>query len=430
MNNITDLQSIQNFINDSNETNSNTDKLNILKKYSSNEAVCMALNYTYNTFKKYGITSANCKKNLDLSFNNYDNLFYMLDDLNDRNITGHDAIRVVNGFVEANKSYEDLIFSIIDRNLKTRSTTSMINKVIPGLIPTFDVALANSYDEKTKKKVNWKDGWYISRKLDGVRCICMIDSNGEPTFYSRAGNEFKTLDSLKPSIIKLGLSNMVLDGECCMTDAHGNEDFQSIIKEIKRKDHTIETPKYFIFDMLTLKEFTDKESTTILGDRLSSANNTIDNDMFIEVLPQILGDDEVLESYMETSKNEGWEGLMLRKNDTYKGKRSADILKVKSFHDAEYVVLGVKNALQRVIVEGYEVTEMMLKNVIIEHKGNKVDVGSGFSHDQRRRYFTNPEEIIGKTINVQYFETTKNMQGTESLRFPTFKAIYETKRNF
>jgi hypothetical protein len=44
-----------------------------------------------------------------------------------------------------------------------------------------------------------------------------------------------------------------------MTDVHGNEDFQSIIKEIKRKDHTIETPKYFIFDMLTLKEFTDKE---------------------------------------------------------------------------------------------------------------------------------------------------------------------------
>lgn len=161
------LDEIQEFIDAQNSTNSNTDKLNVLKKYAENESVKKALEYTYNTFKQYGVTSANCKKRSDLLKHGYSDLFTLLDDLASRFITGHLAISCVNGFVEANKRHEELIFNIIDRNLKTRSTTSMINKVIPGLIPTFDVALANAYNEKTAAKVKWEDGYFVSRKLDG-----------------------------------------------------------------------------------------------------------------------------------------------------------------------------------------------------------------------------------------------------------------------
>jgi DNA ligase-1 len=424
------LQTIQEFVTASNSTNSNTDKLNVLREYADNEDVQKALNHTYDTFKQYGVTSDNCKKNSNLIKYGYTNLFDLLRDLNARFLTGHEAISYINGFVEANKSHADLIFSILDRNLKTRSTASTINKVIPGLIPTFDVALANSYDEKMAKKVDWNDGWYLSRKLDGVRCICMINEEGDINFYSRAGKDFITLDALKPSIKKLGLSNMILDGEICMTDADGNEDFQGIIKEIKRKNHTIETPKFFIFDMLTMKEFTDKVSDTLFFERILNANNAITEDEFIQVLPQIEADDDNLASFMETVKEEGWEGLMLRKNTTYKGKRSKDVLKVKKFHDAEYIVVDIENAINRVIVDELEVEEMMMKNVVIEHKGNRVSVGSGFSHEQRRHYFLNPNDIVGKQICVQYFEETLNERGTNSLRFPTVKAVYETKRNF
>ena len=133
---------------------------------------------------------------------------------------------------------------------------------------------------------------------------------------------------------------------------------------------------------------------------------------------------------MTQSKEGGWEGLMLRKNTTYKGKRSDEVLKVKSFHDAEYVVLDVESDIQRVIVDGAEFSELMLKNIIIEHKGNRVQVGSGFNHEQRRYYFNNPNEIIGKQVTVQYFEETHNQNGGTSLRFPTIKAIYETERDF
>jgi DNA ligase-1 len=135
-------------------------------------------------------------------------------------------------------------------------------------------------------------------------------------------------------------------------------------------------------------------------------------------------------SLLEHSKNEGWEGLMLRKNTTYKGKRSDEVLKVKSFHDAEYIVVDVEHDIQRVIVDGSEVSELMLKNIIIEHKGYRVQVGSGFNHEQRRHYFNNPSDIIGKQVTVQYFEETHNQNGGTSLRFPTIKAIYETERDF
>ena len=163
------LDQLQNFINESNASNSNTDKLNVLKKYADNPLVCRALEYTYNTFKQYYVTSETCKKRSDLVApeNMYQDLFSLLDDLNDRNITGHAAIQAVNAFVALNINYKDIIWAVIDRNLKTRSTVAMINKIIPGLIPTFDVALALAYDEKTAKKVDFNDGWYVSRKLDG-----------------------------------------------------------------------------------------------------------------------------------------------------------------------------------------------------------------------------------------------------------------------
>lgn len=430
---MTNFQLIQDFVEQSNSTNSNTDKLNVLKTYTQYDVVRKALVYTYNNFKQYGVTSKNCKKRSDLVApeNFYNDFFSLLDDLDDRNITGHSAIQVINAFVKENIEFEEIIWNILDRNLKTRSTASTINKAIPNLIPTFDVALAKAFDEKTQKKVNWNDGWQVSRKLDGCRCICIIDNNGEPKFFSRSGKEFLTLDNLKPELRALNLSNMVFDGEICMLDENGDEDFQNIIKEIKRKDHTIENPYYWMFDFLTLKEFQDKTSLTTFNERINNLYNIVeDGHQFIGVLEQLDCDGEVFSRMMEMSKEGGWEGLMLRKNTTYKGKRSDEVLKVKQMYDEEYIVVGVENDIQRVIVDGGEVSELMLKNIIIEHKGNPVQVGSGFNHEQRRHYFQNPNEIIGKQVTIQYFEETTNMNGTNSLRFPVIKAIYEGMREF
>jgi len=125
-----------------------------------------------------------------------------------------------------------------------------------------------------------------------------------------------------------------------------------------------------------------------------------------------------------------WEGIMIRKNTTYKGKRSNDILKCKKFIDDEYIVKNIETGPFRVIdkVTKKEKTIDTMTNVIIEHKGNEVSVGSGFSLDQRDKYFNNPTDIIGKEITVQYFEESQDKTGKFSLRFPVCKVIYEQGR--
>jgi len=429
------FQNLQSFIELSNSSNSNVDKLNAIKAYKNDAEVMRVLRYTYDPFKQYYVTSKNCKKRSDLvSTDTYYNLFDLLDDLNDRVISGHNAIARVNAFVRTYPQFEDIVWSIIDRNLKTRSTTQMINKIVPGLIPTFSVALAEAYNEKTAKKVDWEDTWYASRKLDGVRCIGVVDRNGDAKFYSRAGNEFETLGRLSAEIKQNpSLWNKVLDGEVCLVDAEGNEDFQGIIKQIKRKNHTIRTPKYFIFDTLTHDEFQNETSERTFwmrdADTLEMFSD-IDSDIITHLAQIQIYDDEGFETMNEIAKNNRWEGLMLRKNDTYKGKRSQDILKVKSFSDQEYIVTGVENKVHRVIVNGQEVEEEVMSHVFIEHRGCKVKVVSGFSLEERRHYYAHPELIVGKTITVQYFEETQNQHGEFSLRFPVVKAVYEEARNF
>ena len=70
----------------------------------------------------------------------------------------------------------------------------------------------------------------------------------------------------------------------------------------------------------------------------------------------------------------------------------------------------------------------MLSNVIVEHKGNEVGVGSGFSIEERIEFHNDPSKIIGKVLTIQYFEESKNKQGEYSLRFPTIKVIHGNER--
>lgn len=424
------LNHIQDFIEAMNVTSSTNDKKAVLTQFD-NQYLRKVLEYTYSPFKQYYVTPANLKKHSDLSVNRYTDLFTLLDDLNDRRITGNTAIAAVNGFIANNLEFSEVIYSILDRNLKTRATTTLINSVLPGTVPTFDVALALPYDEKSKKKVKLEDGWYMSRKLDGVRCIAIIDEHGDVKFFSRGGNEFLTLNTLKEDIKKLNLTDTVLDGEVCLMNEAGQEDFQGIIKEIGRKNHTIKTPKYLVFDCLTADEFSNQTSTRTFSDRivigaLLIADKSLKN---ISVLKQTrIESEDQLQAEIINSTTQGWEGLMLRKDSYYIGKRSDEILKVKKFWDAEYIVEGIENSTHRVIEEGREVEEEMLGNVFITHKGNQVRVGSGFSIEQRRKFYKNPDQILGKTITVQYFEETTDQHGQHSLRFPVIKAIYEKPR--
>tara|TARA_R110002020_G_scaffold294130_3_gene509947 strand:+ start:3248 stop:4564 length:1317 start_codon:yes stop_codon:yes gene_type:complete len=433
-----EYQHIQEFVDKLKSTNSTNDKIKIMKEYKDDEDICNLLKYVYSPFKQYHITSAQLKKLKHLCTDTYfGSLFCMLDNFTNRVWTGHQAIKYANGLVKSFPEYKELIHSIIDKNLKTRTGADLINKAIPGCVPTFKVVLANSYD-KQKNKVDFNtQTWFASQKLDGVRCLAFVDENGKCNFYSRQGKTFDTLDRLKKEIESLNLCNMVFDGEVCLVDENGVEDFQGIMKEIKRKDHTIKNPKYKVFDYLMLEEFNNQKSERNLSDRLGNFNMIYNMSVkelkCIDVLVQwkVESEDHFQELAELATKN-NWEGLMLRKDCDYKGKRTNDLLKVKKFFDAEYVVKGIEVSIHRIIVDGLEVEEELLSNVIIEHKGCDVGVGSGFDQDERRKYNVpdfHPDSIVGKTITVQYFEETTNQDGCHSLRFPVVKYVYEEGRN-
>jgi DNA ligase-1 len=435
---VENMSRLRQYIDETNSTNSNNDKLAVLEKYKDDVFIRKVLHYTYNDLLQFRVSSDNLKKNKDIfgSSAAYGlDLFRLLDDLHNSVITGHNAIGYVNTLIHDCGMYGDIIYKIIDRNLETRVTASLINRIIPDLIPEFDVALCESYDKLKKKPDFTKEIWFESRKLDGCRCVFDINAEGNSTAYSRSGKEFRTLEKVKAELKRLGFKNVVLDGEICMVDDAGQDDFTAIMKEITKKDHTIENPKYKIFDILTSEEFYSKTSTATFAERLNRISNyDLRSSLMVELLQQErVKDQEYLDSVRAYAAEKGWEGLIIRKDAPYQGKRSKDVLKVKNFFDAEYVVEDVIMGPMRVIEEDEngatkEVHEEMLSAVVIKHKGFDVKVGSGFSILQRREIYNNPETIKGKTITVQYFAESKNEDGGLSLRFPTIKAIYEGER--
>ena len=431
---MTDFKILRQMVDELNSTNSTNDKKDILSKYKDNEFLKKVLYYTYNPTFQYYVTPENLEKNYEDDLGSlypFIDLFEMLDILRKREVTGHKAINSVNDFCFKNEDYKDLIYKIIGKDLEIRMGDSLINKVIPDLIPTFDCALATDFD---KVPVDFaKDQWIASRKLDGVRCLAVIDEFGKATLWSRQGNQFETLGKVVDEVESLGLKDMVLDGEICLTDANGNEDFQGIMKQIRKKDHTIETPKLFVFDYLTIEEFDNHKGTTSLLQRLHNGYDNLPesiNSDRLDFLPQerIISEEQFTEMAKDAELN-GFEGIMVRKNIGYEGTRSHNLLKVKKFHDAEYTVLECVNGTIRWTENGQQVEKECLSSIIIEHKGCKVSVGSGFSKEQREYYLRHHDELVGKTITVQYFEETQNQTGGYSLRFPVIKHIFQNGRD-
>lgn len=470
------LDRLKKFMDDMNATNSTLDKMAKLKTYVDDEYIRRILLYTYDPYRRYYVTVSNLEKNKHLMSDEIaDDIFSMLDAFDSRAATGHDAISLANAFVTQHFLYSHQIYAVLDRNLKIRLDVSQINSVFTDLIPEFNVALAKSYkkemgepDKRGKVKVDFvNDIWYGSRKLDGCRSVCIIDEKGTATFKTRTGIELPGLAILAQEIEKWGLKSVVFDGELCVMDAAGNEDFRGIVTQIHKKDHLIKNAKYNMFDMLTLQEFTDEIGTVKFSDRQVNLNNTVNaaiqkfgNNGNVAVLTQgRIRDVAHLNALREIASKNGWEGLMIRKDVPYEGKRTSNLLKVKDMFDAEYVVTDIETGdisttFYRDFASGREVyyedgeyffkddfskvqegnpiepftdTRKMIASLVIMHKNNPVGVGSGLSMAQRQKWILDPSLIIGKTVTIQYFQESE-VDGRMSLRFPILKTVYEDGR--
>jgi DNA ligase-1 len=428
-----DFKGMQEYVSKMRATSSLLKKKNILREYSNNHFVNKCVLYTLNPYWKYGVTSKQILKFVDAGHGvsgvgePYECLFELLDDLCSRKITGHCAIRHILAFVDNNVGYSKLIFDILDKDIETRANATLVNLIWgKGFIPQFSVSLARDYEEKL---VDWNDTWLASRKLDGLRCICKINSAGEAVFYTKNGHVIHTLNKLAFNVRQSYVTNLVFDGEICIM--RGDlEDFKAISSEYKKKNHTIASPRFAVIDVLTHEEFDSGTSTVKLSARLAGITDEQLPDGFKMLKQRVCKSDGEIMVALKQADELGHEGLILRKDCEYKGKRSNDMLKLKMFHEKEYRVIGTVFGKMRFIENGKDVERETLTAVEILHKGSAVFVGSGFSKDEREMYYSCPEEIIGNEITVKYKQESVDSNGKVSLQFPTLKAIHGRARRY
>lgn len=483
------IEEFTTFIEKMTSSNSNLDKGTNFKAFmqKASDDFTEILKYIYNEQMKFGITSKNVVKFEDTKYEDEHYVSMKLVDfiqqLVETELTGHNALKVAVSFLNDYPEHRDTLLAIFDKDLKIRFGLKSVNAIIPDFVPEFNVCLGNPYNEKTRKHVDNGD-WFISRKLDGVRCLTVVkvpvpyngDTNGIIIeCYSRGGLQFRSLDKVKneirsninliiPHIIPLpnsttdGVLEFVFDGEMCVIRSDGSEDYRTIVSEIKRKSTTVQNPRYLVFDLLTYHEFKNRVSEEdrtfrkrldvlkqFLPSYMNTKNDVADNEdesdfPIMKLLPQMPFTEEMFLMMSEQSEKNGWEGLMLRKDAVYSGDRSNDILKVKRFETEEYEVQDVVFGDVTVINEDSGLQEKIetMVSVVINHIGpnantgqmdtNQINVGSGFSQQERQMFYDNPQLIKGKTISVQFFEKTHSRDGKESLRFPTFKGLHGKKR--
>ena len=342
----------------------------------------------------------------------------LLRQLYSRQLSGNAAKYAVAAMVAAHPEYKETILRIASKNLKARVTQKFVNRAFPGLIQDFSVSLGYDLSKHADYFARHND-WYMSRKFDGVRCILRIQ-NGVGKCLSRVGHELVSLSALT----SVELPDGVYDGEICEVDEHDKESFSSVVSKVRRHAPFLDV-RFYIFDRLTNEEFDSGTSTRTLTVRRDSVPEIQDDRIrIVEQLPYSPGCFRELNAEV-AEKN--WEGIILRRDTVYKGRRSTDILKHKEFTTADYTVTGVDSATMR-IIDHVEIEEEVLKSVTINHKGETVHVGSGFTLDQRREFFAHPERIIGHLIEVQYFEESCDATGKFSLRFPTVKQVYGPRK--
>lgn len=139
---------------------------------------------------------------------------------------------------------------------------------------------------------------------------------------------------------------------------------------------------------------------------------------FVDVLP-VLGLSHSKEEAVTHAKpiwDAKREGLMLLKANTYyEKKRTKNLLKIKLTKDYTLTCTGVN--------EGDGRNTGLLGSISVDYKGFNVDVGTGFSDYERELYWFEPDEIVGKEVEIESFGESTNQQGGLSLNCPRFKRI-------
>ena len=394
-------------------------KKEVMEKYKDNKMLKKVIYYTYNPYMKYGIT----KK----TFENYqpngepnksDKLYDLLDELAASNINDELRYKFVNYVNFFDERWGNIMKGIAIKDLELGVSATTINKVWPKLIPTFELQLAARFKPDTLEENEYV---WVTEKFDGIRCVCVI-SKGTIKFFTRQGKEIFGLNEIVKEVKLMGLSEFVLDGELLFNGDYedSGDQYKKTTKIINSKMENKTQITFNIFDMLPLNEFKSGESHLTYEFRRKQLSSLYQSEVtrVAPVLYEGTDHSKIMEVHKQMVENKR-EGCMINRNHVYQCKRTKSLLKVKVMNDADLEIIGYE--------EGKGENEGRLGAFIVNYKGNKVNVGSGYSKLQRIEFWKNREMFIGQIIKVQYFEESTNQQGGLSLRFPVFLELRTDK---
>lgn len=414
-----------------NSTSSRVEKEQILKEYKDNEDIKYILNFIYNPFIVTGISKKKVLKYKDKEINDYFpvdmtsiSVIEFLEYFKTNN-TGRDYdLKYLEIYSSRyTKTEKEYLYDIVTKDIKLGIQPTTLNKVFgKNFIPQFGCMLAQKYFDNPEKLLPQGIEFELTTKLDGVRCLCIYEDGQLPKFYSRQGQIFEGLDELQFEFRGLP-SGHVYDGELLLRNDN-NLDSKDLYRETMKvvsADGVKHNIIFNAFDMMRLEDFEEgicnipcKERKRVLKERISKyAFQFIKN---VDVLYEGI-DQSKITYWLDKITSEGGEGVMINISDApYECKRTKNLLKVKKFSDIDLEILAIH--------EGTGKFKNTLGYIDCKYRGdNIVSVGSGFKDDERDHIFKHPENYIGKTAVIKYFEETSNQEGGKSLRFPVWKGL-------
>ena len=315
---------------------------------------------------------------------------------------------------------KDFTRGMITKSIKLGCDKKVVNSAIPNLIPTFDVQLGTSIE---KVKLLGNEKIFISRKLNGTRTAFIGNK-----CMTRQGKEYKGLDHIISDLQKIVGTEMFVDGELLYKNKEGlsdSEAFQKGTGIAMSKDNDKSELKLVIFDMFPLDEFWNgkskepysnrKKDLIELGEKIIELGT--DNLEIVHMCYEGYDHSEIWK-WLDYAERHDWEGVILNLDTPYECKRTKNLIKVKKFYTYDLEVIGVE--------EGTGRNKGTLGALVVKYKNNTVNVGSGFTDEERSYYWNNQDKIIGRVIEVKYKEiTTDKKTGLESLQFPVYVGLRE-----
>lgn len=398
-------------------------KEGVLEKHAGSSLLRRTFSLTFDPWKNWGVSKYD--KPVDAGPGGHgDELLSefldLLERLDRRELKGNAAREAVSLLISRGDALaQKWLERILWRNLRCGVSHSTVNKVWPGTVTPFAVALAGSLETKGVNgdfeivdPVSYPVR--VEAKLDGLRCVA-VKHAGEVTLYTRNGTPLETLPRIKAAIEALDSDNFVLDGE--VMGADWNQSASVVMSAKSKKDDA--SMLYHAFDWVPFSDWQRQECSLDYGTRQAQLAACLGSDPLKGVGPfryvkaKVCAKESCLREFYAECLTEGYEGVMLKDLAAkYVWKRSSAILKMKPVSTEEGTVIGWYEAGEKTKRAGsFGGFKVLTPNGVITR------VGGGYSDSLKSEINQSPDSWIGKIVECEH-QPPFTPDG--KMRFPVF----------